>query len=386
MRALLLALLLLLPNTARAEPVAPIADPSSDPALLRLVQDALTSSGLATFGVAVRHLPSGRTALVNPDLVFEAASLYKLMVMYEAYQQIGRGQLALNERLTLTDAHFDPELGESALVPGQELTVDDALESMITVSETAPALALLDRISYRDLAPDLRLLGLEATRIDAGVATSPRDMLRYFQIMAQLGAVGPEASQQMLGRLTQQRVRDRIGRQLPPGTLAAHKTGNLPGVAHDAGIIYTSAGPLVLAMLAQDVALEDDAAVRTGMARLAGAVARYALDGGFSESAAEAPLWDLGVGRRNNRQDILAGRHPRMRRLAATVGIVPGSKGPTRGWRDASHRGSGHRTVGRTGPRLRRQREQRRSRSSALHDRSLPCNEVLHQHARRGLR
>src|SRR5688572_26688736 len=134
MRALFLVVALLLGAApAHAEPLAPIAVPGSDLALMRMVTAELTGSGLATFGVAVRHLPTGRTALVNPDLVFDAASLFKLAVLYEAHHQMARGRLSLDEKVTLEPEHFDPELGDSAVAPGDEVTVDEALELIITV-------------------------------------------------------------------------------------------------------------------------------------------------------------------------------------------------------------------------------------------------------------
>ena len=57
----------------------------------------------------------------------------------------------------------------------------------------------------------------------------------------------------MLKLLMRQAVADRFPVLLPKTTVIAHKTGNLPGVIHDAGVIYTPTGPVVLAALAQDV-------------------------------------------------------------------------------------------------------------------------------------
>src|SRR5207302_11238391 len=68
------------------------------------------------------------------------------------------------------------------------------------------------------------------------------------------------------------------------------KTGNLPGVINDAGLIYTPAGPIAVVLLAQDV--EDDEAVRSGMARLSAALFAYASGGGFGPVVAPPALWD----------------------------------------------------------------------------------------------
>jgi hypothetical protein len=63
----------------------------------------------------------------------------------------------------------------------------------------------------------------------------------------------------MLARLQRQQISDRLPAQLPAGAVVAHKTGNLSGVTHDAGIIYTKTGPRVVVAMTWD-ALDEDAA------------------------------------------------------------------------------------------------------------------------------
>jgi beta-lactamase class A len=56
----------------------------------------------------------------------------------------------------------------------------------------------------------------------------------------------------MLARLERQRINDRIPAGLPKTAVVAHKTGNLPGLIHDAGIIFTPAGPRVVVVTTSD--------------------------------------------------------------------------------------------------------------------------------------
>jgi beta-lactamase class A len=50
-----------------------------------------------------------------------------------------------------------------------------------------------------------------------------------------------------------QRINDRLPVGLPPGVPIAHKTGNLPGLAHDAGIVYAPEGPYIVVVLTEDL-------------------------------------------------------------------------------------------------------------------------------------
>lgn len=89
--------------------------------------------------------------------------------------------------------------------------------------------------------------------------TTAADMARLFALLLDGAVVSPEASQEMLDLLAQQTITDRLPVRLPPGTRVAHKTGNLPGIVHDAGVIYAPAGPVIVAVLSEDA--EDEWAV-----------------------------------------------------------------------------------------------------------------------------
>ena len=65
----------------------------------------------------------------------------------------------------------------------------------------------------------------------------------------------------MLEILLKQQLNDRLPRYLPPGTRCAHKTGTLPGIRNDSGIIYaggTSHIAVTLFSRWDDAAVADD--------------------------------------------------------------------------------------------------------------------------------
>jgi hypothetical protein len=62
----------------------------------------------------------------------------------------------------------------------------------------------------------------------------------------------------MLARLGRQAIGDRLPAALPANVPVAHKTGNLVGLVHDAGIIFTPSGPRVVVAMTWD-AFNDDA-------------------------------------------------------------------------------------------------------------------------------
>lgn len=259
---------------------------------------ALLADEAGLYGVAVAG-PSGQLVYGrNSYLPFVAASLFKLPVMAAVHALDAAGLLSLEEGLFVEN--------------GGWTTVRHAVEAMITVSSNEAAFALIDRIGVdvvNRTAADLGLahtrLGLDpaalagwplpravhlgaATAADRAVAfvelsapvangrpdvTTPRDVAAFFALLLGGGVVDRLRSEQMLRLLGRQTVNDRFPALLPAGTDLAHKTGNLPGVVHDAGVLAAPAGPVVLVALAQD--LPDEARATDVLQRLALVVYRH---------------------------------------------------------------------------------------------------------------
>lgn len=196
----------------------------------------------------------------DPDRQIVTASLYKLAVLATAEREVDLGHLSYGD--TITIEHEDITADGSFEGPGTELTLDEALEAMITVSDNGAAVHL-----WRTLGPDKINALLAASGIaDFHVALDGEDDNRasvraigtYFTLLATRKLVSPAASDRMLRRLERQEINDRIPAQLPEGTIVAHKTGNLAGLVHDAGIVFTPRGPRVVVVMTWGT--DDDAA------------------------------------------------------------------------------------------------------------------------------
>src|SRR5207247_2412557 len=79
----------------------------------------------------------------------------------------------------------------------------------------------------------------------------------FLTLLARHQLVSPAASDRMLARLGRQKINNRLPAQLPENVLVAHKTGNLAGLVHDAGIIYTKSGPRVVVTMTWDASVDD---------------------------------------------------------------------------------------------------------------------------------
>jgi beta-lactamase class A len=206
-----------------------------------------------SYGVVVRNLTSRTEAVVNPDKVFYPASLYKLPIFYEVYKQREMGLLDFDRWLTLTGHYVEQDEGTLALLgwdEGATVSVRQAVEAMITVSDNASAWMLRDLVGSAPIDADMARLGLKHTTVDSSLlTTSARDMAILLESMARGQAVNPAASREMVELLTQQTVRDRIPALLPPDTRVANKTGDWLGATHDVAIVYSPSATYVIAIL-----------------------------------------------------------------------------------------------------------------------------------------
>src|SRR5207248_443466 len=133
---------------------------------------------------------------------------------------------------------------------GVSLTLDEALEAMITISDNGAALALWHILGGSNIDATLTKAGMPDFHVafddsEDNVAT-PHAIGTFFTLLAKRQLISPAASDRMLARLERQQINNRLPAQLPPGVVVAHKTGNLAGLTHDAGIIYTKSGPRVV--------------------------------------------------------------------------------------------------------------------------------------------
>jgi beta-lactamase class A len=184
----------------------------------------------------------------DADVPFIAASIYKLGILAHVESLVESGALKYSDTIEIQPEDITDD--GSYEVAGTVMTVDEALEAMITVSDNGTALEF-----WRSLGPDninatLQKLGLA----DFHIATDDHDdntvtaraVGQYFTLLAARKLVSAAASDRMLARLERNQINDRLPSELPSGTVVAHKTGNLGFSTHDAGIIYTPSGARVV--------------------------------------------------------------------------------------------------------------------------------------------
>src|SRR3990167_7742323 len=128
-------------------------------------------------------------------------------------------------------------------------TVKNALEQMITISHNYAALLLTAKVGLSNTQNFLNSYRLTNSHMGTPPKTTTRDILSFYELLYNGEIVDKSSSDEMLEILKRQKLNDRIPKYLPEETIVAHKTGELDGVKHDTGIVFSPKGDYIIVLM-----------------------------------------------------------------------------------------------------------------------------------------
>lgn len=243
-------------------------------------------------GATAIHLESGRSVSINAGESFPMASTVKVPLAVQVLSLVDEGKLTLDQMVTLRPQDIHPGSGTLSDLfrqPGVALSIRNLMELMLLISDNSATDVLLRLAGGPDAVnARLRTIGISGIRVDRSTALLIADGAGYrdklppeeqwtieafsrasrqvtpeqrraanlrFQDdardtststgMAQLlsriyskDLFKPETAELLLDIMRRCRTGDtRLKGLLPQGTTVAHKTGSMPLVANDVGIV-----------------------------------------------------------------------------------------------------------------------------------------------------
>lgn len=242
--------------------------------------DVVTKAQTGTtgnYGIYIKNLKNGETYTSNEHRSFPTASLYKLWVMGETYNQVHDGVLKESQMLEEDVEQLHETFGLTNDVAEQKTgrvmyTVEDALERMITVSDNYASLLLAKNVGLANISDFMKDNKLSESKTGQPPHTTAVDIGTLFEKIYKGDVINRQYSNKMLDLLKKQEINDRIPKYLPDETTVAHKTGELDGLRHDAGIVYTDEGDYIIVVLSES---DDPNAAAERIATLSKAVYDY---------------------------------------------------------------------------------------------------------------
>lgn len=196
-----------------------------------------------TYGIVIKNLKTGETYTFNEHEEFEPGSLYKIWVMATVFNQIQRGQLnedkILSESIEVLNSKFNITSESAELTTGTiTLTVKQALNQMITISHNYAALLLSAKVRLSTVRNFLEEQGFNESALGEPPMTTVYDIALFFEKLYMGELADEENTNKMIDLLKKQTLNQKIPKYLPEDTAIAHKTGEIGGFSHDAGIVF----------------------------------------------------------------------------------------------------------------------------------------------------
>ena len=211
------------------------------------------------YGIVIDNLKTGERYYFNEDKIFNSASLYKLWVMAVVYQKIENGRISktniLSENVVDLNEKFNISTESAELTQGTiTWPVQNALQLMITISDNYSALLLAEKIGLVSISDFLKKYGLSESKVGnlyKDPVTSAQDAANFIRQLYDGQLASSENTLEMIDLLKNQQINTKLSKNLPKNTVIAHKTGELNGFSHDAGIVYSQKGDYIIVILSK---------------------------------------------------------------------------------------------------------------------------------------
>jgi len=221
---------------------------------------------------------------VRGDDVFHAASTMKIPVMIELFHQVQDGKVKLTDTLLIKNEFHsivdgspymlnasDDSEGELYKAEGQKRTLRELCELMITASSNLATNLLIEKLGVENIRATVHGIDADGMNVVRGVeddkafqkglnnTTTARGLGNLLQAIAEGKAVDAASSNEMVAILEWQKFNEGIPAGLPKGIPAAHKTGEITKIHHDAAIVFAKR-PFILVILVRGLAEKKDSA------------------------------------------------------------------------------------------------------------------------------
>ena len=238
------------------------------------VEKLIEQSG-GIIAVAFEDLITGETLFINEKEQMHAASTMKTPVMIEVFKQANQNRFHLSESLVVKNefrsivdgSTYSLDLADDSddsiyQQIGKKMSIRELVFQMITVSSNLATNILIELIGADNVMKTMKEIGAKNIQVLRGVednkayerglnnTTDGYDMLLVMKAIALKKVVTPEACDEMIAILSDQKFNTKIPALLPDSIKVAHKTGSITAIDHDAAIVYPQPDhPYVLVIL-----------------------------------------------------------------------------------------------------------------------------------------
>jgi beta-lactamase class A len=250
---------------------------AQSPASLKAKLDAMVKAYPGHVGLYARNLASGATVAEDADRPVPTASVIKVTLMLQAFEQVKAGRLKLDQPLTLTAANQVEGSGIlRVLTPGLRLSLRDTIALMMTLSDNTATNMVIDAVGLKPTNAMLARMGMKSTYFYKKVfkpadgpqpadqkqfglgKTTAREMAGILESIHRCDLGDRDLCRQMITIMRNQQYRAMLPRYLDSADASdglspiADKIGSLDEARNDVALVYSQSGPLVISIFTYD--------------------------------------------------------------------------------------------------------------------------------------
>jgi beta-lactamase class A len=254
-----------------------VIPPSSSTIELQKRVGAMAAAHHGKVALFAKNLTTGETVAVDPDTPVQTASVIKLPLMLQAYEQVRDGKLRLEQHTQLSKENIVGGSGILYLLdPGLPLTLKDVISLMMTLSDNTATNMTIDMVGLAPTNEMLARMGMKNTYFYKKVfkpaegpmpddqkkfglgKTTAAEMAAIMESIYRCQMGSRDLCTQMMTIMRNQQDRDMLPRYLPrhneeEGLYAtADKIGALDDVRNDVALVWTVRGPVVISIFTYD--------------------------------------------------------------------------------------------------------------------------------------
>ena len=227
---------------------------------LRIKIQETVDNRLRNYSVYVKDFNSDFAIGINESVIFTAASVNKVPIVAALYYYAGKGEIDLDERVTVQSADIQ-DFGTGSIrydPPGSVYAIKTLAKLAIEQSDNTAAYVLgTYTVGFEKIQALMGEWGLTQTDM-VNNKTSNRDISILFEKIYK-GEVTNEAStQEMLAFFKDTDFEDRLPALLPKTVSVYHKIGNEIAIMHDAGFVTDGKTTYYIGVFTNDITDEEE--------------------------------------------------------------------------------------------------------------------------------
>jgi len=239
--------------------------------------DDMAASYHGKVALYAKNLTTGESVALDPNQPVQTASVIKLPLMLQAFEQVKAGKLHLEDPLILTK---DNQVQGSGVLqfmdPGLKLTLKDTITLMMILSDNTATNMVIDAVGLKPTNEMLARMGMKNTYFYKKVfkpttepmppdqkkfglgKTTAEEMAKVLESIYRCDMGDRSLCLQMIAIMRNQQYQAMIPRYLQRKdatenlSAIADKVGELDDVRNDVALVYTVRGPVIISIFTYD--------------------------------------------------------------------------------------------------------------------------------------